>query len=49
MTGERYPPDDPREWLNRAHNNLRLARTVTEGIHVAQRQADGELKLAAAR
>ncbi len=23
---ERYPPDDPREWLNRAKSNLRRAR-----------------------
>ena len=23
---ERYPPDDPREWLNRARSNLLLAR-----------------------
>ena len=22
---ERYPPDDPREWLNRARSNLRRA------------------------
>ncbi|MDD5141906.1 HEPN domain-containing protein [Methanoregula sp.] len=24
----RFPPDDPREWLNRAHSNLSLASTV---------------------
>ena len=24
---ERYPPDDPREWLNRARSNLALANT----------------------
>lgn len=23
---KRYPPDDPREWLNRAHSNLAKAR-----------------------
>lgn len=22
----RYPPEDPREWLNRAHSNLELAK-----------------------
>ncbi len=36
MTGERYPPDDPREWLNRAYSNLRLARTVTEGVYLEE-------------
>jgi len=25
MGRKRYPPDDPREWLNRAHSNLALA------------------------
>ena len=25
---ERYPPDDPREWLNRAHSNIILAKNV---------------------
>ena len=25
---ERYPPDDPREWLNRAHSNIVLAKNV---------------------
>ena len=28
----RYPPDDPREWLNRARSNLVLAQTPGEGI-----------------
>ena len=23
---ERFPPDDPREWLNRARSNLALAK-----------------------
>ena len=23
---ERFPPDDPREWLNRARSNLAMAR-----------------------
>jgi HEPN domain-containing protein len=23
---DRYPPDDPREWLNRAHSNLVIAK-----------------------
>jgi HEPN domain-containing protein len=25
---DRYPPDDPREWLNRAHSNIVLAKNV---------------------
>ena len=24
--GERFPPDDPREWLNRARSNLASAK-----------------------
>jgi len=30
----RYPPDDPREWLNRARSNLVLARASGEGIYL---------------
>ena len=30
----RYPPDDSREWLNRARSNLVLARTPGEGIYL---------------
>lgn len=26
MSGERFPPDDPREWLNRARSNLAKAK-----------------------
>ncbi len=29
-----YPPDDPREWLNRAHSNLVLAQTPGEDIYL---------------
>ena len=28
MKRERFPPDDPREWINRAKSNLALARNV---------------------
>ena len=28
MKRERFPPDDPREWINRANSNLALARNV---------------------
>ena len=31
---ERYPPDDPREWLNRANSSLAMARIEAEGIYL---------------
>ena len=31
---ERYPPDDPREWMNRARSNLAMAKLETEGIYL---------------
>ena len=31
---ERYAPDDPREWLNRARSNLALARMRGEGVYL---------------
>jgi HEPN domain-containing protein len=31
---KRYPPDDPREWLNRARSDLVLARLEKEGIYL---------------
>lgn len=31
---ERYPPDDPREWLNRARSNLALARAEDQSIYL---------------
>ena len=31
MARKRYPPTDPREWLNRARSNLALAKSETEG------------------
>ena len=31
---ERYPPDDPREWLNRARSNLVLARAEDQSIYL---------------
>ena len=30
MPFERFPPDDPREWLNRARSNLAKARSVAD-------------------
>jgi len=30
---ERRPPDDPREWLNRARSNLLLAQAAGPGVY----------------
>jgi len=32
MAHKRYPPTDPREWLNRARSNLALAKSGTVGV-----------------
>jgi hypothetical protein len=32
MQRERYPRDDPREWLSRARSSLALARSAAEGV-----------------
>ena len=34
MPGKRFPPDDPREWLNRARSSLAKARD--EAIEIAE-------------
>ena len=31
---ERFPRDDPREWLNRAHSNLARAKLWAEGVYL---------------
>ena len=31
---ERFPPDDPREWLNRAKSNLAQARARVPGAYL---------------
>lgn len=47
---ERYPPEDPREWLNRARSDLLLARSEEEGIYLedlcfhAQQAAEKAIK-----
>lgn len=48
---ERYPPDDPREWINRAHSNLILAKErVNQDIYLedlcynAQQAAEKAIK-----
>ena len=47
---ERYPPDDPREWLNRARSDLAMARAKQEGVYLedlcfhAQQAAEKSIK-----
>ena len=47
---DRYPPDDPREWLNRAESNLALAKNRVEGAYLedlcfqAQQAAEKSIK-----
>jgi HEPN domain-containing protein len=47
---ERYPPEDPREWLNRAQSNLGLAKAKGSGIYLedlcfhAQQAAEKAIK-----
>jgi len=31
---ERFPPDDPREWMNRARSNLALAKSRIPGAYL---------------
>jgi HEPN domain-containing protein len=52
MSVTRYPPNDPREWLNRARSNLAKAKAATEaeGVYLedlcfdAQQAAEKALK-----
>ena len=32
MKRKRFPPDDPREWINRAKSNMVRARSVIPGV-----------------
>ncbi len=47
---ERFPPDNPREWLNRARSNLALARNRAPDVYVedlcseAQQAAEKSIK-----
>ena len=47
---DRFPPDDPREWLNRARSNLALARSRAPGTYLedlcfeAQQAAEKAIK-----
>ncbi len=50
MPPRRFPPDDPREWLNRARSNLAYAKTQTQDVYYeelcfqAQQAAEKALK-----
>lgn len=50
MPPERYPPDDPREWLNRARSNLARAKSRIPGVYLedlcldAQQAAEKAIK-----
>ena len=37
---ERFPPDDPREWINRARSNLAIARTLVSKLYFANHILD---------
>ena len=47
---ERFPPDDPREWINRAQSNLMIARQQVMGAYLedlcfqAQQAAEKAIK-----
>jgi HEPN domain-containing protein len=47
---KRYPPEDPREWLNRARSNLAKAKVRRKGVYLedlcfdAQQAAEKALK-----
>jgi HEPN domain-containing protein len=47
---KRYPPDDPREWLNRARSNLVRAKAKRKGVYLedlcfdAQQAAEKAIK-----
>lgn len=50
MPPERLPPDDPREWLNRARSNLLRAQAILPGVYLedlcfdAQQAAEKAIK-----
>ena len=50
MSTVRLPPDDPREWLNRARSNLVQAQTRLAGVYLedlcfaAQQAAEKAIK-----
>ena len=42
MTPKRFPPDDPREWLNRARGNLARARALVPGGYLEDQCFDAQ-------
>lgn len=42
MARKRYPPTDPREWLNRARSNLVRASNVAAGVYLEDLCFDGQ-------
>ena len=50
MGRKRLPPDDPREWLNRARSNLALAKAIVADVYLedlcfdAQQSAEKAIK-----
>jgi HEPN domain-containing protein len=50
MTGHRWQPDDPREWLSRARSNLARAKAEVPGVYLedlcfdAQQAAEKAIK-----
>ena len=50
MPPERFPPDDPREWMNRARSNLAMAKSRTPEVYLedlcfdAQQAAEKAIK-----
>jgi HEPN domain-containing protein len=50
MPHERRPPDDPREWINRARSNLVRAQAILPGVYLedlcfdAQQAAEKAIK-----
>ena len=39
---ERFPPDDPREWLNRARSNLARAKVLVPGCYLEDLCCDAQ-------
>jgi len=42
MARKRFPPDDPREWLNRARSNLARARRATADVYLEDNCFDAQ-------
>src|SRR5213594_1526386 len=42
MPPERFPPDDPREWLNRARSNLARAKAKIPDVYLEDRCFDAQ-------